>query len=72
MLCYARHAVLNTALSVAITHNVAAPSAVPRMLPLAAELAPAFAARVQGRLFAAVGEKRRREPAQDHERGNIA
>ena len=39
-----RHAVLNEELAVAVTHNVAPPSAVERMLPLAAEVegAPAL------------------------------
>ena len=44
-----RHAVLNEELAVAVTHNVAPPSAVERMLPLAADVCPAFAQRVEAR-----------------------
>ena len=44
-----RHAVLNEELAVAVTHNVAPPSAVEQMLPLAADVCPAFAQRVEAR-----------------------
>uniref|UniRef100_A0A7S0LBS9 JmjC domain-containing protein n=1 Tax=Coccolithus braarudii TaxID=221442 RepID=A0A7S0LBS9_9EUKA len=41
-----RHAVLNLELTVAITHNVAHPSALSRMLRMAAHVAPAFSQRL--------------------------
>ena len=54
-----RHAVLNEELAVAVTHNVAPPSAVERMLPLAADVCPAFAQRVEAR------RKKRRRGRED-------